>query len=241
MTDKVNNPAYEESGLLKRLLFNRYSLAFLYLKREGIEIGALHNPLFAPPWARVSYVDRMTVAALREQYPELRDEKLVAVDIVDDGERLETIADCSQDFVIANHFVEHCENPLLALENMLRVLRPGGVVFLALPDMRYSFDRDRQATTLEHLLRDYHEGPHGSRRGHFEEWVRLVDKIADDAAAGQQVERLLAQGYSIHFHAWTQREMVELLLYLQSLHPFDIELMVRNRGEILFIIRKPFR
>jgi SAM-dependent methyltransferase len=238
MAECDKHQAHRDSNLIKRLLLNRYSISFLFLKGNGIEIGALHNPLRVAPWTRVSYVDRLTVDGLRDQYPELKDKKLVPVDIVDDGELLATVPDGSQDFVIANHFVEHCENPLLALENMLRVLRSGGVVFLALPDMRYSFDRDRQVTPLEHLQRDYREGPAWSRRAHFEEWVRLVNGVRDEPQVEREVEVLLAKGYSIHYHVWTQREMAELVRYLQERYPCDIELMLRNKGEVIFIIRK---
>lgn len=79
--------------------------------------------------------------------------------------------------MIANHFLEHCENPIKAFLNMLRVLRPGGILFLAVPDKRHTFDRDRPVTPLAHLVRDYEEGPGWSRKGHFEEWVRLVHKV----------------------------------------------------------------
>ena len=110
-----------------KLLLNRYSLAFFYIEGKGIEIGALHNPLKVSSRASVRYVDRMSVADLRCQYVELEDQ-LVTVDVVDDGERLATFQNASQDFVIANHFVEHCQNPLLALENALRILRRGGAL-----------------------------------------------------------------------------------------------------------------
>ena len=223
----------------RRLLLNRYSLAFLYLRGErDRDRGALHNPMRVSPRAKVRYVDRMTVADLRLQYPELQDKKLVPVDIVDDGERLATIPDGSQDFVIANHFLEHCQNPLLALENMFRVLRVDGVLYLALPDKRYTFDRLRPVTTLEHLRRDYEEGPEWSRREHFQEWVRLVNGVTDPVMMDRQVEQLLAMEYSIHYHVWTQREMLELLLYLAKQYPFDIEAMLRHKDEVIFIIRK---
>lgn len=194
--------------------------------------------MFVPPWAKVSYVDRMKVTDLLEQYPELRGKNLVSVDIVDDGERLEQISNDSQDFVIANHFLEHCENPIFALENMLRVLRNGGIIFLALPDMRYSFDKDRPVTSLEHILRDYREGPNISRLEHYKEWVRFVDKITDVKKEALKVDQLLEKGYSIHFHAWTQREMLELVKNLQDHFPCDLELMLINKGEVIFLIRK---
>ncbi|GAB7027038.1 methyltransferase domain-containing protein [Geotalea toluenoxydans] len=216
----------------------RRRVAYRYLRGTGIEIGALHNPLKVPSSARVRYVDRMKVDDLRRHYPELRREKLVHVDIVDDGELLATVPDASQDFIIANHFIEHCENPLLALDSMLRVLRPLGILYLAVPDKRFTFDAERPATTIEHLLADFASGGEGSRKAHYEEWVRHVSKIEDEAACVKEVEKLMAMEYSIHFHSWTQREMLEMLLMVQQRHPFDIETFVFNIEENIFIIRK---
>jgi hypothetical protein len=87
-------------------------------------------------------------------------------------------------------------------------------------------------------MRDFHEGPGWSRRGHYEEWARLVDKIADPAGRERQVETLLARRAAIHFHVWTQAELVDLIAALRRLWPFDVELMFKRDNEVLFILRK---
>jgi predicted SAM-dependent methyltransferase len=211
-----------------------------YLAGDGIEIGALHVPLAVPPAARVRYVDRLPPDELRRQYPELEDRPLVEVDILDDGERLAKLQDGSQDFVIANHFVEHCENPILALTNMFRVLRPGGVLYMALPDMRYTFDRHREVTTIDHIVRDFQYGPAASREQHFEEFARCFGSDRTDEEVAHEVERLKKLDYSIHFHAWTQIEMLELLIVLRrGLNlAFEVELTAKNEIEFLMVLRK---
>lgn len=216
----------------------RRRVAYYYLHGSGIEIGALHNPLRVPLAAHVKYVDRMTVDDLRRHYPELQREKLVRVDIVDDGELLTTIPDDSQDFVIANHFIEHCENPLLALANMWRVLKPAGILYLAVPDKRFTFDADRPPTTPEHLVADFTSGPEQSRATHYAEWVRYVENVAEGEGFDLEVGRLMTMGYSIHFHSWTQRETLEMLLLVQKSHPLNIEMLVFNVEENICIIRK---
>jgi predicted SAM-dependent methyltransferase len=216
---------------------NRREIARRYLRGEGIEIGALHNPLEVPNFVGVRYVDHLSVDELRKHYPELANEPLVDVDVVDDGERLSKIADATQDFVIANHFLEHCEDPLGALGNMMRVLRPGGLLYLAVPDKRYTFDADRPVTSIDHLLRDHREGPESSRREHYEEWARLVDKAEEPEA---HATTLLQRGYSIHFHAWTQTELLELLRTASNELEldFDVELMLKNGLEVIFVLRR---
>src|SRR3712207_913163 len=220
--------------------WGRVAIADKYLKGDGIEIGALNSPLEVPRTARVKYVDRMSTPDLRKQYPELAELELVDADIIDDGERLDSIPDSTQDFVIANHFIEHCQNPLLALSNMLRVLKEGGLLYLAVPDKRFTFDVDRPVTPLEHILRDFEEGGEWSRRQHFEEWVRHVNKVEDMAAIEERVDELIGIDYSIHFHAWTQLEMIEFLLALNRKlgMRFDVELLFKNGEECIFILKK---
>jgi len=228
---------------LKRVLpepFSRARIARRYLSGRGIEIGALHNPLEVPPGAQVQYVDRIPLAELRRQYPDFKKRALVDVDILDDGETLATFPDATQNFVIANHFLEHCQNPIGALKNMLRVLRPNGVLFLSVPDMRHSFDKDRPATELAHVERDYREGPEWSRWPAVEEFVRLVNKIDDPEAARRQVDAYLRTGYAIHYHAWTEWEIMEILLYLrrQLQLPLRVEMINHYGPEFVFILRK---
>lgn len=223
----------------------RAFLSRAFIRGTGIEIGALQNPLPVIETARVTYVDRLSKKDLCEHYPELGNVNLVDPDIIDDGQTLPSISSESQDFVIANHFLEHCENPLLALENFIRVLKVGGCIFLALPDKRFTFDRDRQTTTLDHLITDYRDGPTGSRRGHFEEWAVQVEPHfgrhhEGKEAVDREVDNLLAQDYSIHFHNWTPKEVREFLDYSQQMleFPLRIEYFLSYEEEMVILLRK---
>jgi SAM-dependent methyltransferase len=222
-----------------RLRDCRWELAKRYLHGSGLEIGALHRPLPLPPGATVRYVDRMDCAGLRSHYPELAAEPLVEVDIVDDGETLSSQPDSSVDFVITNHFIEHTQDPLGTLANHLRVLRPGGIHYLAVPHRRRTFDADRPPTSLEHIVRDHHEGPGWSRSIHQEEWARLVDK-APAAEVAARVRELEQSDYSIHFHVWAPREFRALLGYAHSelQLPFTIETLRPNGHEFIAILRR---
>lgn len=208
-----------------------------YIKTgAGIEIGALQNPMKVKKGVHVKYIDRFSVGELRMQYPELSKYKLVEVDVVADGETLEPFENSSQDFVIANHFLEHCENPILAINNMLRILKPRGILYMAIPDKHYSFDIDRPVTSYEHLLKDFKDGPQVSRRQHFEEWVRLVNKVTDNIEVEKQIKHLMEINYSIHFHVWTQIEMIELILKQNK--KYQIGLIYKNVGEMIFVLIK---
>ncbi|MEZ2238925.1 methyltransferase domain-containing protein [Microcoleus sp.] len=224
---------------LTALMQVRRDIAFKYLSGNGIEVGALHAPLEVPDNVKVYYVDRMSVSDLRKQYPELNGINLIQADIVDNGETLSSIANNSWDFVIANHMIEHCQNPIGALENFLRVVKPGGIVYMGVPDKRYIFDVDRPMTSLDHLIRDYKEGPEWSKVSHYEEYVRLVEKFPQEQVFARQ-QALINIDYSIHFHVWTSETFSELLFYCQK-HlglGFTIELFQQNSIEIVMVLRK---
>lgn len=225
----------------------RAELAYRFLTGTGLEIGALNWPLQLPHWATARNVDRMTPDQLREEYPEMTEAPLADVDILDDGERLESIADGSQDFIIANHFLEHTGDPIGTIGQHLSKLKPGGVLFYAVPDKRYTFDFRREATSLEHIVRDHEEGPEGSRRRHYDEWGSLVvgtDKDREDPQwpeRGEEVARELeAEDFSIHTHTWTDATFLELLLHCRRHFDegFEIEVAARRELEIVVVLRK---
>ena len=225
-------------GLI-RFKFRRRATARRYLRGEGLEIGGLHAPLKVPAGASVRYVDRMSVADLRRHYPELAGEELVDVDVIDDGETLASQSDGSADFIVANHFIEHTEDPLGTIGNHLRVLRSGGVLYMAVPDRRYTFDIDREPTPLEHLVEDHRSGPGRSRRRHLEEWARHVEHTPDEqvAARADELDRL---DYSIHFHVWTPDEFAAMLDHArtQEMLPFSVAEIRQNELEFIVILRR---
>jgi SAM-dependent methyltransferase len=211
-------------------------LAKGFLRGQGLEIGALHLPLPLPRGTSARYVDRMSREDLRREYPELASYDLVEVDVIDDGETLATVPDTSVDFVVANHFIEHTENPIATLRNLLRVVKPGGVLFLAVPDQRYTFDRERAVTPLDHIAKDFEEGPEWSRRMHFEEWARHVEHAPDPAAHAAKLE---AEDYSIHFHTFTPDAFGELLVHAKNVAGLAIavEALVPVRHEFVAVLR----
>ena len=219
----------------------RWRLAKTYLRGEGLEIGALHKPLALPRGAHARYVDRLDVPGLREHYPELAALPLVSVDLIDDGETLGRVPEASVDFVVANHFMEHTQDPIGTLACHLRVLRPGGVLYLAIPDKRHIFDRTRPVTTLDHVVRDHVEGPEGSRRAHYEEWAREVSRVLNnipDHLVDEEARSLDEQDYSIHFHVWTPVAWLELVAHVARTQPIDVLACVQNQTEFITVLRK---
>lgn len=225
---------------------NRLGIASNFIKGDGIEIGALNYPLRVPKHAAVKYVDRISREEHLKIFPEYRLSDMVAVDIIGDGETLDCIADGTQDFVIANHFIEHCQNPVMTIENMFRVLRKNGVIFMCIPDKRYTFDVDRENTPIDHFKRDYTEGPEWSEHLHYEDFVRKTiwsKDVKTDQDILKVIKHLKDINFSIHFHVWSHPTMIDFFQMLRHdlKFPFEIEMTVaphNGSNEGIFILRK---
>jgi SAM-dependent methyltransferase len=222
------------------MLSVRRDLAARFLDGNGIEIGALDSALPVPLNAKVRYVDRVSVAQLRTYYPELADHELKEPDQIEDGEKLPSFAPASLDFIIANHMLEHCENPLGTLRTHLDRIRPGGVLFYAIPDKRQCFDRSRPLTPFKHLVADDTDGGTASRWSHYLEWAVHVNGLSDPAEAEENARANMQNAYSIHFHVWDPAAFREFLNdargYLAQ--PFTIEHFQENGTEAITILRR---
>lgn len=218
---------------------NRALFARSFCGGSGIEIGALHHPMRLPPGARARYVDRMTRAQLRDHYQELRDADLVQVDIVDDGETLATLPDGREDFVVACQFIEHCQNPVRALVNMLRVVRDGGFVVLTVPDKGQTFDKDRPITTNQHLLDECLHGTDATARDHYREYARFTTDLKPEEIEGR-VDEYIRRGLSIHWHVWDPEAFLGFLLFFKERFklPFRIFATMLNGNELMVALQK---
>lgn len=181
----------------------------------GLEIGALHRPMTSHAGMRIHYADRLSVKDLRMHYPELNSVSLVEPDILDDAETLSTIADHSYDFLIAAHLIEHLRNPIFALKNWCRVVKQHGLIYLVVPDKRYTFDLPRPRTTIEHLILDY-ERPSPTRDfEHFLDYASFVGKQSGNAAIAE-AHSLSTRNYSIHFHVFLPEDILNLLSWFNT-------------------------
>lgn len=233
------------SGVLPRRRHRtRRLLAEKYLSGKGLEIGALQMPVPLPGKASVRYVDQLTPEEARARHPEIQKAKLVLPDVFDNGETLDSILDGSVDFIIANHVLEHCENPCGTVRTHLRKLGPGGILYYAVPDKRLTFDHRRRVTTFEHLIDDDRLGPEAARYEHYRDFVEHTSGLTDPSLIEREVQRLMQLKYRIHFHVWDKGGYGDFLRNLREyLRPssFETLFLAQNGVEVVAILRKEDR
>ncbi|MBK6630248.1 MAG: methyltransferase domain-containing protein [Betaproteobacteria bacterium] len=232
----------------------RLALRHLPAGGHGLEIGALHCPLPLPSGARARYVDRHGAQELRQLRADAG-ASIVVPDLLADGFTLGCIANASQDFVVANHVLEHAVDALGTLEHWLRVLRPGGLLFVAVPIGERCFDRGRAVTPPQHFLDDRRLTAAGDsaamrerNRTHVEEHLDIAapalarERGASwtplrDEAREREIARLLgADASQIHHHVFTPESFAALLGLLGP--AARIERVACSSVEIVGIARK---
>lgn len=216
------------------------------LAGEGIEIGALHEPAPLPSACSVRYADRLPRAQALEFFPELNPADVVNVDhLLDiDAEGLRAFSGGSFDFVVCNHVIEHLANPIAALSELFRVLRPQGRLVIAAPDKEFSFDQPRQLTSFEHLVDEWREGVTEVPDDHYLDFLRAVQPGAlEEDAAGIASHLSSIRRRREHAHVWTAATFAEFLrrsfdLLGQRARPLLESLSSENRAEYFGVWEK---
>lgn len=135
----------------------------------GLEIGPWYSPVApkADGWKTI-VVDYQDQAALRRDALNHTSEnirknadRIEAVDIVWTGQPLDEAALALRpegyDFVIASHVIEHTPDIVAFLLQCSSLLKPGGIVSLAVPDMRKCFDILKMPTGIREMLAAHRE------------------------------------------------------------------------------------
>lgn len=162
------------------------TLALKYCVGSGLEIGgSAHNP-FGLNTKNVDITDDLsTVYKLAEI--DICGEVL-PVDIVASGDNL-PVEDRSVDFVVSSHVLEHFYDPISTLLEWYRVIKIGGIIFMIIPHMCRTCDKDKPVTTLSDIL--YR---HGVGRYLFSQHVAKDD----------------------HHNIWTTETFMEFITYMNK-------------------------
>jgi len=140
------------------------------LQHRVLEIVPYFNPI-APRAAgyRSATLDVFAKAELQKKAtmdPNIPRERVAEIEDVDllgsasdlaDLTRSRYGADHRWDWIVSSHNFEHVPNPVRFLQQCAEVLRPEGVLRMAIPDKRYCFDHFRPLTEASELLQAFHE------------------------------------------------------------------------------------
>ena len=168
--------AIKGRGIFQGPPFPESALAHKYCLGKGLEIGgSAHNP-FGLNTLDVDFTDSMDT---KFKKGEIRCcGQALKVDIVAPGDDI-PLPDQSQDFIVSSHVIEHFTNPIKALIEWDRLVKPGGIIFIIVPHKERTFDREQKCTSLQHLITDFQNNatqPHADPNGHNHYWITQTFK-----------------------------------------------------------------
>lgn len=130
-----------------------------YLGEFGtiVELGAFDNPVFARPLGdTVKYIDwfsKEELIALHQNNPRRNFPRAVDVDFVIKDHLFARHLSEKFDIISGSHVIEHIADVVSWLNQLAMIMKPGGTVFLAVPDKRYTFDYYRKESTAVEMVR----------------------------------------------------------------------------------------
>ncbi|MBF97278.1 MAG: hypothetical protein CMJ13_08655 [Pelagibacterales bacterium] len=206
---------------------------------KGLEIGPLNKPLVrnedVQEGGEIFYLDHLPTCELKEKYKDdlsIDVNQIVPVDFVcTDGNIVGATAGNLFDYVIASHVIEHAPNLLQFLKDIQTILKPGGQVFLVVPDKRFTFDFNRPLTTfgtaLENLLTNvelprisavYDQAAMATNANGHNLWHGIVkaedsNLLASEATAWKAALRVHKESfyYDVHVNIFTPESFFEIL------------------------------
>jgi SAM-dependent methyltransferase len=226
---------------------------------RGVEFGPGCHPLPLGPFVQsIEYCDAYDRAGFLEKFPEAAPgiagfPERVAYRINFDREPfVDLIGEGSLDFVVANHVLEHLVNPLSFLVQCHRLLKPGGIAYIALPDKRLTFDRYRRRTPLSDVVGRYRSNATVVDEARIVEFINQTDieRLERGVRLGfgpsaSNYQRAIKQhrDRSIHVNVWMIDDFVEVLTWLgrELSRPFELLDGACHNIEFAFVLRKAER
>ena len=199
-----------------RDLMTHLEMTTQYLRGTGIEIGAHQHPIEG---IHPIYVDKY------KAFREIPD--AIPPHYFGTACKL-PFYDNALDYIATSHVLEHLPNPALALREWHRVLRPGGLIYMVVPDKHRTFDHTRAVTPCSHLISDFEKNTEASDPTHINELVDDTDwtlwkpdiRPEDVHAEKQLMKKKLHQQsntgreLNIHFHTFEPASVVEFVHWL---------------------------
>lgn len=220
---------------------SRRALAHAYLRGRGIEVGAGDRPVPLPHGVQCFYGDVRDSEALETYFGAGSGAKSPLPTFLD-AQTLAGVADGSVDFVISAHVIEHLPDALGAFRNAVRVLKPGGIFMLIVPDMRYTFDHLRPITPLAHLIADAEDGGRSTLLEAYREHGRYILPTFGSTMSEEEIERraqaMHAERADTHFHTWDTGSLFELIHHESRHLPIRLLTMVPVENENIAVIRR---
>jgi SAM-dependent methyltransferase len=235
------------SKIMRERINNFVYINQLFSNKSGLEVGGpsriFRNGGFVPLYKIVKELDGCNFSNTTiwegnlesgEKYNYYKNKK--GIQYISEASDLSLMPNSKYEFIISSNCLEHVANPIKAIEEWLRVLKKGGLLFLILPNKEYCFDHNRSVTEFSHLLKDYQNNITENDLTHLDEILELHDLKMDKPAGSleQFKERSLKnfENRALHQHVFDINVLKEIFSYSK------LEVLLTYEGREYIILGK---
>ncbi|MCB0346903.1 MAG: methyltransferase domain-containing protein [Bdellovibrionales bacterium] len=212
------------------------------LQGHGLEVGPMDRPLPRHPGSSVDYLDRWSVEQHKRSGAVQSKRLLVQPHKIDDVEELLSVRDGSYDFAAAACVLEQVRSPIRAIASLLRVVKPGGSVYLVFSDGSLITGCRRKICTLEHAVLDFNEPSVVRDFEHFLDYV-VKERGLRGVGALEAADEIAAENPPVELHRFAPDLTLEILRWTaKNAAPLEIVSgphQAPAENEFHFMLRKP--
>ena len=214
--------------------------------RSGVEIGGPTTWLFRytlPIYQSIRSLDGVNFSSStvwegdigansgRYNYYKAR----VGKQYISEASDLPIISDGSYDFLLSSNCLEHIANPIKAVKEWKRVVRPGGAMIVFVPDPAHNFDHKRDVADFSHLVADYEKDTQEDDLTHLREILEKHDYEMDRYSIDREYFKARSldnlNNRCLHHHVFSL-ELLEGILDFAGVRTVRTEAIVSNLAVI---------
>jgi SAM-dependent methyltransferase len=192
-----------------KLLWKKSAMAHRYLDGlRGIEIGGSFTNSFGLKTLNVDYTEennQFTQEDLGNSGQSLK------VDIVANGDDL-PFKDNVWDFVINSHVLEHFFDPIKTVNEWMRVIKPGGYLYMIVPHKERTFDHVREITSLSELFARHNNE---LKIQDYAYNATTGEHIAITDGPTQEGFERFSEDNHLHWNVWNTRSFLDFMKCLE--------------------------
>jgi SAM-dependent methyltransferase len=154
---QLTHPRPQEPGESRLETRRRNIFAGTDRSATALEIGPAHNAILPKregfATRTVDYLDRAGLVEKYKGFAQYSPDDIEEVDyVLPPGAAMGDVITDRFDLVLASHVIEHTTSLIDFVNECSRLLNPGGVLALVVPDHRYCFDRLRERSSIGSVI-----------------------------------------------------------------------------------------
>lgn len=213
---------FELGYSLKRLTEKPVIIPELYYDGVGLEVGgpskAFCDNGIMPIYQRASRIDQADFSQ-DNIWTTILDKKISEYKAIKNGKKYTCegaslpLQDQSYDFLLSCHMIEHTANPIKTLKEFHRVLKAGGKLVILAPDKRYTFDHNREITSVEHMEQDFINDVQEDDATHYNEAIDNTDYVLYALPITEFAERVYQnkKNRMLHHHVFDRDSLCYII------------------------------